>query len=66
MLDPDAGDSGHAQKLGGFHPAVAGQNIVLPVNQDRIGEPKLFDAVGNLPDLLLGMGPSILRLRFEL
>jgi hypothetical protein len=38
---------------------MAGQNCSCLVDQDRIGEAKPLDAVGNLPDLSFRVGACI-------
>jgi len=52
-----------AEKLGGLQPAMAGDDFVIVVDEDRIGEAEPGDAVGNLPDLLFGMCAGIARKR---
>src|SRR3546814_2239233 len=47
----------------GLDPAVAGDDAVLVVDQDRVGEAEAGDAVGDLADLLLRMGPRVGRPR---
>jgi len=42
---------------------MAGENCIVIVNQERVGEAKLPDAVGDLPDLLPGMGSGIAGMR---
>jgi hypothetical protein len=39
---------------------VAGDDLVIIADQDGICEAEFLDAVGDLPDLLLGMGARIL------
>jgi hypothetical protein len=41
---------------------MSGDDFVVIANEDRIGEAKLPDAVGDLPDLLLRMGSGICRI----
>ena len=41
-----------AEELGGFHAAVAGDDLLGIVHQDRVAEPKLLDALCNLANLL--------------
>jgi hypothetical protein len=53
----------HAQQLCGFHPAVAGDDLVIIADQDRIGEAEALNAVGDLPDLILGMEAGVFRER---
>jgi hypothetical protein len=52
-------DGLQADELGCLHPAMSGDDLVIITDQDRIGEAELPDAVGDLPDLLLGMGTGI-------
>jgi hypothetical protein len=40
-------------------PAVAGDNAVLFVDQQRVGEAKFADRGGNLRDLLVGVGARV-------
>jgi hypothetical protein len=54
------------EELGGFHAAMTGDDLICIIDQDGIIEPKLLDAVGNLPDLLLRMCPRIVRVRAQL
>jgi hypothetical protein len=39
---------------------VTGNDLVVIAYQHGIGKPKCLDAVGDLPDLLLGMGTGVL------
>jgi hypothetical protein len=51
-------DHGHPlqpQLSGGQHPAVPGNDAVLPVDQYRVGPAKLPDAGGDLRDLGIGV-----------
>jgi hypothetical protein len=48
-----------AEQPCGFDPAMAGNDRAVLSNQNRIGESKPSDTVGNLPDLLLGMDSGI-------
>ena len=49
----------HAEQLGGLDPAMAGDDLAVVADQHRIGEAEPLDAVGDLPNLLLGMGAGI-------
>jgi hypothetical protein len=51
----------HAQKLGGSDSTVAGDDGVLVVNQDGVGETELFYAGSNLTDLMFRVGSGIAR-----
>ena len=44
-----------AEQMGGEHPAVAGDNAVLFVDQHRVGEAKFADRGGDLRDLLVAV-----------
>jgi hypothetical protein len=46
-------------------PAMTGNDIMIIVDQDRIGEAKASDAIGNLPDLLLAMRPWVVLVRLQ-
>jgi hypothetical protein len=39
--------------------AMPGDDPVVAVDQDRVGEPELADAAGDLRDLRLGMRPRV-------
>jgi hypothetical protein len=49
----------HAQQPGSCHTAMARDDLVLIADEDRAGEPEPADAVGDLPDLFLGVTPRI-------
>jgi len=42
---------------------VPGNDLPSVVDKDRVGVAEAFDAFGNLPDLCLGMGAGITRVR---
>src|SRR5580692_6586709 len=46
---------GEAEQMRGEHPAVAGDNAVLFVDQHRVGEAKFADRGGDLRDLLVAV-----------
>ena len=46
------GDRVDAQELGGFHAAVASDDLLRIVHQDRVTEAELLDAVCDLANLL--------------
>ena len=48
---PEGRNFSQAQMLGGRNAAMAGDDVVAIADQDRIGESKPRDAVGDLPDL---------------
>jgi hypothetical protein len=52
-------DALQAYELGCLDPAMSGDDLVIIADQHRIGEAELLNAIGNLPDLLLGMGTRI-------
>ncbi len=41
------------QQLGRQHPAVAGDDLIIVADQDRVGESEALDAFRDLLDLLL-------------
>src|SRR4051812_47911028 len=55
-----------AEMLGGLHAAVAGDNLVHIVDQDRIAEAELLDAPRDLPNLLPRMRSGIVWIRTQL
>jgi hypothetical protein len=54
-----------AQKPSGFQAAMPGDDFVVIVDEDRIGEAEPGDAVGDLPDLLFGMRAGIAGKRLQ-
>ncbi len=52
-----------SEQLCGFQAAMSGDDRVVSVDEDRIGEAESGDAAGNLPDLLFGMSAGIARRR---
>ena len=58
-LQANTGDSLHTKELCRLDTAMAGEDPVLIVDQDRIGEAEGLDTLGDLADLLSGMGPRI-------
>jgi hypothetical protein len=63
MRQAKRGDAFHAEELGGFDPPMSGNNLVVVADEDRIGEPELADAVGDLSDLTPGMCSGVTRVR---
>jgi hypothetical protein len=63
MTQPDRRDAVQAEQLCGLDPAMAGDDLAVLSDQNRIGEAELPDAVGDLPDLFLGMGSGIAGMR---
>ena len=61
MFEPNTRHGCHFQQLCGGHPAMAGKNGAIPVDQHRIGEAERKDTVGDLAQLLLRMGAGIAR-----
>jgi hypothetical protein len=57
--EADGGDVHLSQQLGRFASAMTGDDRIVIVDQHRIREPEGSDAVGDLPDLALGMGTRI-------
>jgi hypothetical protein len=47
-------------------PTVPGDHVVVAIDQDRDIEVEGLDAIGDLPDLLLGMLTRVRRIRLEL
>src|ERR1700759_4923419 len=45
---------------------VPGHDLALAIDQDRDIKAEDLDALGDLPDLLLGVAPWVSRIRFEL
>ena len=56
---PNRRDALQAHEPGCLDSAMAGDDLVIIADQHRIGEAELLNAIGNLPDLLLGMGTRI-------
>ena len=54
-----------AKKGSGLDAAVASEDHVLAVNQDRIGEAEDPDAVGDLPDLFARMSARVAPIGFQ-
>src|SRR5438477_3732554 len=45
---------------------MTGDHLEVAIDQDRDIEPERFDAVGDLPDLLLAVQPGVGRIRLQL
>src|SRR5262249_44748843 len=58
-VDAKAWDGLHPQKLGGFDTAVTSEDLVISIDQNRVGEAEALDAVGDLPDLFPRMSPGV-------
>jgi hypothetical protein len=54
-----------AEQLCGSHPPVTSNDLPFIVDQDGIAETKFLNALGDLADLLSGVGPRIARVRPE-
>jgi hypothetical protein len=52
-----------ADDFGGFDATVAGNDAVSVIDQDRVGETKPPDGIGDLGNLLLGVGSGVGRAR---
>src|SRR6266568_7196896 len=61
MREPVGRHRGDAEELGGFHATVTSDDLLVIIDQNRIAEAELRDAVGDLADLLLRMRPGIVR-----
>jgi hypothetical protein len=57
------GDALESQELGCLHSSVPGDDPVLVADQHRVGEAEPSDALGDLPDLLLGMRAGVFAIR---
>jgi hypothetical protein len=66
MRQPYRRNVGHADELCCRHPAMAGQDGIVVVNEDRVGEAEVLDALRQLSDLALGVGASIAAVGAEL
>jgi hypothetical protein len=65
VIEDDHRKLRQAQELRRQDPAVAGNDIAMLVDQNRIDHPVLPHATGNLPNLLSGMGASIRRVGYQ-
>src|SRR5262245_49783036 len=63
MREPANGYRVDAEELGGFHATVTSDDLLVIIDQNRIAEAELRDAVRDLADLLLRMRPGIVRVR---
>jgi hypothetical protein len=55
-----------AELASGQQPAVAGDELIVAIDQDWDIEAEGLDAAGDLPDLLLAVQPRVGGVRFEL
>ena len=58
MIEAQGRHFAHPKEAACVTPSVSGNDLVIAVDQDRHVEAKGLDAVGNLPDLFLGMAPG--------
>ena len=63
MREPAGGHRIDTEQLGGFHAAMAGDDLLRVIDQDRIAQAELLDAACDLSDLSLRMRPGIVRVR---
>ncbi len=56
-------DAVQAEQLCRLDPAMARNDLAVLSDENRIGEAEMSDAVGDLPDLLPGMGSGIAGMR---
>ena len=61
VVDPQARHGRHPKFSRGLDPAVAGEDAIVSIDQDRIGEAEAADAVGDLSDLLARMDAGVAR-----
>src|SRR5580704_789859 len=66
MFQTDDGDLRAAVELGRLKAAVAGYDLLVPVDQNRRVEAERFDAAGDRPDLLAAVLARIGRIGLEL
>jgi hypothetical protein len=65
VLNPDRWNRFHTDELSRCHATVTSHDHVLLINQNGIREAKRTNAVGNLSDLVLGVGAGVLGIRCE-
>lgn len=63
MRQPDAWHLGHLELTGGHDAPVASDDAAVFVDQDWVGETKLFDACRDLSDLFVGVSPAVSNIR---
>src|ERR1700722_1504188 len=54
-----------AQQLGGSYPPVSGDDLAVAVDEHRIDEAETLNALADLADLLLGVGPGVAGIGLE-
>ena len=59
VRQPERRDALNPEELCCLDPAMAGDDLVLIADEDRVGETEALDASGDLLDLLLGVGASV-------
>ena len=62
VREAQAGHRRHADRSGGKHPAVAGDDAVAVIDQDRVGEPVPLDRFRDLLDLFFRVRPCVARI----
>lgn len=65
MLEANDRRRAPAQPLGGKQPPMAGDHVVIGVDQHRDIEPERLDAIGDLPDLFSAVLACVARVGFE-
>ena len=66
VRQPACGHCVDTKELGGFHAAVASDDLLRIVHQDRVAEAELLDALCDLPNLLPRMRSGIVWVRPQL
>jgi hypothetical protein len=61
VIDPQARRRGHPDLSRRLHAAMAGEDAVFAVDQDRIGEAEATNALRDLTGLLARMGSGVAR-----
>ena len=59
MIEAEGRNLAPAELAGGNQPAMAGDDLVAAIDQDRNIKTEGFDAGGDLPDLLLAVAPWV-------
>ena len=65
MVQPNRGDGRATEALGSLDAAVAGNNDVVGVDQDRIVEAEVADRGRDLADLLVGVDARVAGIGFQ-
>jgi hypothetical protein len=65
MREPNGRDGGEADQLGRLDPSVTGDDLAGIVDQHRVRKAEPFDAVGDLPDLLLRMSARVVLIGLQ-